>query len=113
MTAFNPVPADAEIVAKPAGMARPGNRAEVEQRVVMRVSVEADSLVRVQQAVVAACGRSVQFLRTQAVPRSKLVWVWLALAEAAVPIAMHATIYSVSYGEIGRIVKQGQEWPRA
>jgi hypothetical protein len=74
----------------------------------MRLSVEADSLARVRQAVIAACGRSVNFLRAQKIPRSTLVCVWLVLAEASVPAAMGATLRSVPHGEIGPVYQKIQ-----
>jgi hypothetical protein len=74
----------------------------------MRLSVEADSLARVRQAVVAACGTSVQFLRAQMIPRSTLVGLWLVLAEVVVPAAIGATLRAAPHGEIGPVHHQIQ-----
>jgi hypothetical protein len=84
------------------------NRAETERTVMMRLSVEVDSLARVRQMVLAACGTSVQFLRTQKIPRSTLVGLWLVLAEIAVPAAIGATLRAAPHGEISPVHHQIQ-----
>jgi hypothetical protein len=95
------------------GIAMPlANRADAERKVMMRLGVEADSLARLRQAVIATCGRSVKFLRTEKIPRSTLVWVWLVLAEAAIPDAVSATLRTVSHGEISRVFHQVQNLPK-
>jgi NADPH-dependent ferric siderophore reductase len=88
------------------------NRTSAEQSVMIRLTIEADSISLVRQAVIAACGDSVQFMPPQRVPRSTQVWVWLALAESAVPDAMGATLRTVPYGEIGRVVRQAPNSPK-
>ena len=82
------------------------NRASAEQRVMIRLTIEADSISRVRQAVSAACGQSVRFIRAQRVPRSTQVQVWLVLAESVAPNVMSATLKAVPYGEIGPVIQQ-------
>lgn len=77
-----------------------------EQRVLIRLTVEADSIDLVRQALIAACGESVKVLRTQTVPRSTQLQIWLVLADSAVPDAMRATLRAVPHGEIGPVFQQ-------
>jgi len=84
------------------------NRASAEQRVMIRLTIEADSMSRVRQAVSTACGESVKFICTQKIPRSTQVQVWLVLAESVAPNVMSATLKAVPYGEIGPVIQQQQ-----
>jgi hypothetical protein len=79
----------------------------------MCLSVKADRVSLMREAVVAACGKSVRFLRSQIIPRSTRVRVWLVLAETSVPEAMRATLQAVPHGEIGRVFYQVQNQPKA
>lgn len=82
------------------------NHASAEQRVLIRLTVEADSISLVRQELIAACGESVRIVRTQTVPRSTQVQVWLVLTDSAVPDAMRATLRAVQHGEIGPVFQQ-------
>lgn len=88
------------------------NRASAERMVMIRLTVEADSLDRVRQAVIAACGESVRFIRAQRVPRSTQVQAWLVLTESVAPHVMSATLKAVPYGEIGPVIQQQQNLER-
>jgi hypothetical protein len=82
------------------------NRASAEQSVMIRLTIEADSMSLVRQELIAACGESVRIIRTQTVPRSTQVRVWLVLADSAVPDAMRATLRAVPRGEIGPVFQR-------
>jgi len=86
-------------------------RASTERRVMLRLAVEADSITRVQQAILAVCGGVVQFLLGQKVPRSTQRWLWLVLEETRIPDALLATLRAVPCGEIGPVYQQLQHPP--
>jgi hypothetical protein len=69
----------------------------------MLITVEADNLPLIQRAVASACGESARLLRTQAVPCSTQMRVWLILVRSAATTAMGAIMRTVSHGEIGPI----------
>jgi hypothetical protein len=83
-------------------------RAPTARKVIVRLTVEIDGVTRVRQALIAACGDSVELLRTQIVPRSSQVRLMLVLAEGAVDDAMLAVMRTVPCGEIGPIIQQLQ-----
>ena len=78
-------------------------RAPSEQMATMLITVEADNVALVRRAVISACGESVEHLRTQAVPRSTKMRVWLILAKSATTDAMSVIMKTVPYGEIGPV----------
>jgi hypothetical protein len=84
------------------------NRVPAESSVMLRLTIEADSVSQVRQAVIAACGESVEFMPPQKIPRSTQVKVWLVLTESAVPDAMGATLRAVPCGEISRVFHHAQ-----
>jgi hypothetical protein len=77
--------------------------AAAEQRVVMQITIEPTWAQDVRQAIAQACGERVEIVRTQPVPRSTQVRVWLDLPKAATALAMGAVLRTLPYGEIGRI----------
>jgi hypothetical protein len=76
--------------------------AGAEQRVVMQITIEPTWAKDVRQAIAQACGERVEILRTQPVPRSTQVRVWLDVPKAATAVAMGAILRTLPYGEIGR-----------
>jgi hypothetical protein len=96
----------------PAALSPLSNHTSAEHTVMIRLTIEADGVSRVRQAVTAACGGSVQFMPPQRIPRSTQVWVWLVLVESSVSAAMGATLRAVPYGEIGRVFRQAQNPPK-
>jgi short subunit dehydrogenase-like uncharacterized protein len=83
-------------------------KSPTEKPVMIRLTIEADSVTRVRHAVIVACGDSTELLRTQVIPRSSQVRVWFVLAEAAVRDAMLAVLRTVRCGEIGPVIHQHQ-----
>jgi PTS system nitrogen regulatory IIA component len=79
------------------------DRTPTEKRVMIRLTVEADCVTLLRRAVVATCGESVELLRTQAVPHSSEVRVWLVLAKSAATGAMDLILKTAPYGEIGSV----------
>jgi hypothetical protein len=69
----------------------------------MLVTVEADNVPLVRRAVISACGESVELLRTQAIPCSTKMRVWLVLTKSAATDAMSVIMKTVPYGEIGPV----------
>ena len=86
-----------------AAVAPLSRRAPSEQMATMLITVEADNVALVRRAVISACGESVEHLRTQAVPRSTKMRVWLVLAKSAATDAMSVIMKTVPYGEIGPV----------
>jgi hypothetical protein len=69
----------------------------------IRLTVEADWVTLLRRAVVSACGESVELLRTQTIPHSSEVRVWLVLAKSAAAGAMDLILKTAPYGEIGSV----------
>jgi hypothetical protein len=86
-----------------AAVVPPSRRALSEHMATMLITIEADNVPLVQRAVISACGESVELLRTQAVPRSTKMRVWLVLTKSAATDAMSVIMKTVPYGEIGPV----------
>ncbi|BBP00607.1 hypothetical protein [Sulfuriferula nivalis] len=74
-----------------------------EHRVMMLITVEAEYVAQLRNAVTTACGKWLEFMRVQPVAHSTLMRVWLGLFESAQLAAMSAIVLSLPEAEIGRI----------
>jgi hypothetical protein len=72
-------------------------------KVVMQVTILPALLNSLQQAVARSCGKVVEILGVEPVPRTQSIRVRLAIAGISVNAAMEAIIRSLPGGEIGRI----------
>ena len=86
-----------------AAVAPLSRRAPTKQMATMLVILDADNVAIVRRAVISACGESIELLRTQAVPRSTKMRVWLVLAKSAATDVMSVIMKTVPYGEIGPV----------
>ncbi len=86
-----------------AAVAPLSRRAPSEQLATLLITVEAANVDRVRRAVISACGKSVELLRTQAVPRSTKMRVWLVLTKSAATDAVSVIMKTVPHGEIGPV----------
>lgn len=73
------------------------------QKVMMLITVEAEYVVRLRNAVISECGKWLEFVRVQPVPHSTLMRVWLGLGQSAQSAAMRAVVLALPGAEIGRI----------
>jgi hypothetical protein len=73
------------------------------EKVVLQVTILPALLNSLQQAVAMSCGKVVDILGIEQVPRTQSIRVRLAIAGVSVNAAMEAIIRSLPGGEIGRI----------
>ena len=72
-------------------------------KVVLQVTILPALLNSLQQAVARSCGKVVDILGIEPVPRTQSIRVRLAIAGVSVNAAMEAIIRALPSGEIGRI----------
>ena len=72
-------------------------------KVVLQVTILPALLNSLQQAVARSCGKVVDILGIEPVPRTQSIRVRLAIAGGSVNAAMEAIIRALPSGEIGRI----------
>lgn len=72
-------------------------------KVVLQVTILPALLNSLQQAVARSCGKVVEILGIEPVPRTQSIRVRLAVAGISVNAAMEAIIRALPSGEIGRI----------
>lgn len=73
-------------------------------KVVLQVTILPALLNSLQQAIAKRCGKVVEILGIEPVPRTQSIRVRLAISGASVNAAMEAIIRALPSGEIGRIV---------
>lgn len=73
-------------------------------KVVLQVTILPALLNCLQQAVAKSCGKAIDILGVEPVPRTQSIRVRLAIAGASVNAAIEAIIRALPSGEIGRIV---------
>lgn len=77
---------------------------DLASKVVLQVTILPVLLNSLQQAVARSCGKVVDILGIEPVPRTQSIRVRLAIAGVSVNAAMEAIIRALPSGEIGRIV---------